>query len=141
MSHIVVYTDGGSRGNPGPAAYGFVVMSGDVILYESGQEIGIATNNVAEYAAIEEALRWIVDNREKIGEFSVIEMRMDSLLACQQLKGVFAIKKAHLASSAARIHELEKRAGIPVRYTHVRRELNTRADALVNAALDRNSAK
>ena len=136
---ISVYTDGGSRGNPGPAAYGFVVRKGQDLLHASGKIIGIATNNTAEYSGILEALSWIFRNRESIGEISGINCSMDSLLACQQLRGVYKIKQPHLMAFIIKIREMETELGVPITYHHIPREKNKEADALVNKALDASS--
>lgn len=138
-NNLIIYTDGGSRGNPGKAAYGFVVMEGEMAIYGEGGPIGIATNNVAEYEAILKSLEWVMRNREKIGGFSGIIVRMDSLLACQQLKGIYKVKSPHLAEYLIKIKRLEREANIPVQYQHVPREKNKEADALVNRALDMNT--
>lgn len=133
---INVFTDGGSRGNPGPAAYGFIIRDSETLIHAEGKTLGITTNNVAEYSAILEALVWIKANRELIGDTSGINFYMDSLLACQQLKGVFRVKKAHLAEFLIKIREIERKIGVNVTYTHIPREKNKEADKMVNLALD-----
>lgn len=133
---LTIFTDGGSRGNPGPAAYGFVIKAYNKILYKQGKAIGIETNNVAEYSAILASLEWVEKNIPK--EILKIEFKMDSLLACQQLKGIFKIKKEHLKNFVLSIKTLEKKIGLPIEYIHIPRELNKEADSLVNAALDKN---
>lgn len=132
-NELTIFTDGGSRGNPGPAAYGYVITDDNKeIVREEGKAIGVNTNNVAEYSAILEALRWIEQNAktDKISFF------MDSLLACQQLSGKWKIKSEHLRSMFYTIKELEQKVEAPVIYSHVRREYNKEADKLVNLALD-----
>src|SRR5258708_37850553 len=104
-----VYTDGGSRGNPGPAAFGVVIKENEKIVHAFGRTIGIATNNVAEYSGILEALRWVFHNRESLGEISEIHCYMDSQLACLQLNGIYKIKKAHLAVFLTQIGEIERK--------------------------------
>lgn len=132
---LIIHTDGGARGNPGPAAIGVVieVESGekDTPLIEFGKAIGETTNNVAEYTAVLEALK-AIGKEEK----SSIDFYLDSLLVVQQLKGYFKIKDARLRELATAIRMLEGEVGGEVRYHHVRREENTRADFLVNRALD-----
>ena len=137
MNQLSIFTDGGSRGNPGPAAYGFVIRNGEKIIHESGKEIGIETNNVAEYSGILESLQWIMTNRESLGDISGIDMFMDSQLACRQLNGLYKIKKAHLASFLIKIREIEGKIGVPITYIHIPREKNKEADRLVNKALDK----
>jgi len=134
---LSVYTDGGSRGNPGPSAFGFVVKKGQEGMHKAGKAIGIATNNIAEYSAILEALTWIAGHRELIGEISGINMYMDSQLACRQLHGIYKIKNVNLAGFLIKIREMEKKINIPVNYFHIPREKNREADRLVNQALDK----
>lgn len=135
---LCIFTDGGSRGNPGPAAYGVVIKRGTADITRFGQCIGIATNNVAEYSAIAEAFKWILLNRELVGDISVINFYMDSQLACRQLTGMYKVTKSHLAQFLFKIREMEKIVGVAVTYTHIPREQNKEADAQVNHALDKN---
>ena len=130
--HLITYTDGGSRGNPGPAAFGYVVKAPDgETLYAHGEYIGETTNNQAEYKAILAAIR-------KAREFGAetLEMRMDSELAMKQLTGQYKVKDPGIATLYVLIHN-EKIAFKKVTFTHVRREYNKEADAKVNEALDR----
>lgn len=128
---LVVNVDGGARGNPGPAAIGAVVQdaNGDV-LEEHGERIGVATNNVAEYRAlllgIARAAELGADELELIG---------DSELIVRQVKGEYKVKDAtmrELHGEVKRALQAFERWSI----RHVRRELNTEADRLVNAVLD-----
>ncbi len=127
---LVVEADGGSRGNPGPAAFGAVVRDGDTghVLVEVAETIGETTNNVAEYrgliAGLEQAL--LVDAEAEI------EARLDSKLVVEQMSGRWAIKNAGLRELALRARNLRAK----VTYTWVPRAENTLADALVNEALD-----
>ena len=126
-----LFTDGGSRGNPGPAAYAFVLEAEDgTVLDARGEAIGVATNNVAEYAALVAGLERAVD--AGVDELEVIS---DSELLVRQMRGEYKVKNRALqdlfldASRYARkIHR--------VTYTAVRREHNELADSLVNEALD-----
>ncbi len=131
---IRVWCDGGSRGNPGPAAIGAVVedVSTDppTVLGTVSETIGIATNNVAEYRALIEGVRLA----STFGTGS-IEIRADSQLVIKQLRGEYRIKDANLRTLAIEAQAL-LRGFHQVELTHVRRELNTDADLLVNAALD-----
>lgn len=130
---LVVEADGGSRGNPGPAAYGTVVRDGETgrVLVEVAETIGEATNNVAEYrgvlAGIQHALE--VDPEARI------EARLDSKLIVEQMSGRWAIKNAALRELALAV----RRLGADVSYTWVPRAQNTAADRLVNEALDAQS--
>lgn len=131
---LVVEADGGSRGNPGPAAYGAIVRDGDTgrVLVEVAETIGEATNNVAEYrgvlAGIEHAL--------EIDPEARIEARLDSKLIVEQMSGRWAIKNAALRDLALAVRRLRS----DVSYTWVPREQNTAADRLVNEALDAQAA-
>ena len=126
-----LFTDGGARGNPGPAALGYVLEAEDgTVLAAHGEAIGVATNNVAEY-------RGLVAGLERAAELQVgeVEVVSDSELLVKQMNGEYRVKNEalrHLSLEAAR---LARRVGT-VRYTAVRREQNELADRLVNEALD-----
>lgn len=128
---LVIYTDGGSRGNPGHSAIGYVV--GDKAY---GEYIGHTTNNVAEYKAISAALRKakLLLGKTKSKQTEV-EVRMDSELACRQLSGIYRIENETLQPLFFEIWNL-KFDFKSVSFVHVRREQNTKADAMVNQALD-----
>ncbi len=135
MLKLIVYTDGASRGNPGPASYGFTVADGKgKLLYEEGEYIGITTNNVAEYTAVLKSFKLI---RKKFQEKSPLQIELfaDSKLVAEQLSGRFKIKHPNLKPIFNEIKVLEMQFG-SVMYTHVPREKNTLADSLANKALD-----
>ncbi len=124
-------TDGGARGNPGPAAFGYVLEAENgTVLDARGEAIGIATNNVAEYRALVEGLR-------KAAELGVDELEVisDSELLVRQMKGEYKVKNETLRALNDEASELSLRLR-KVRYTAVRREHNELADRLVNEALD-----
>ena len=126
-----LFTDGGARGNPGPAAAAFVLEAADgEVLASHGEAIGVATNNVAEYRALLAGL-------ERARDLGVTELEVvsDSELMVKQMRGEYRIKNAALAELAAQAARLARVVGT-VRYTAVRREQNTLADRLVNDALD-----
>lgn len=133
--HAVLYSDGGSRGNPGPAASGFVILNdkGEVVS-EGGAYLGITTNNVAEYQAVYLGL----ERAQELG-YKTIDFRMDSLLVVNQMNGSWKIKNADLAVINSRIHELSRRFE-KVTFSHVRREYNKLADGVVNKVLDQHQA-
>lgn len=134
---LIVNTDGGSRGNPGSAGIGIVIKNKNgKILCEHGEKIGIATNNVAEYRAVLWATNWIIEHIKKSKEVSQIDFFLDSLLVVSQLNGIYKIKNSDLRNIFFSIKEHEALLKIPVRYTHVPREKNKEADAMVNQALD-----
>jgi len=124
-------TDGGSRGNPGPAAYGYVLETDDgTVLAAHGAAIGIATNNVAEY-------RGLVEGLKKAAELEVDELEVvsDSELLVHQMRGDYKVKNETLRELWLDANDLERKLG-KVTYTAVRREHNELADRLVNEALD-----
>jgi ribonuclease HI len=126
-----LFTDGGARGNPGPAAYGYVLETGDgTVLAAHGEAIGVATNNVAEYKGLVEGLR-------KAAELQVdeVEVVSDSELLVHQMRGDYKVKNEALRElwrEAMRLATQFDR----VTYSAVRREHNELADRLVNEALD-----
>jgi probable phosphoglycerate mutase len=124
-------TDGGSRGNPGPAAYGYVLEAEDgTVLDARGETIGRATNNVAEY-------RGLVAGLEKAVELGVTELEVvsDSELLVKQMLGDYRVKNEALRELFLDAEDLAAKIE-RVRYTAVRREHNDLADRLVNEALD-----
>jgi ribonuclease HI len=124
-------TDGGSRGNPGPAAYGYVLETDDgTVLAAHGAAIGIATNNVAEYRGLVEGLKRAVEL-----EVDELEVVSDSELLVHQMRGDYKVKNETLRELWLDANDLERKLG-KVTYTAVRREHNELADRLVNEALD-----
>lgn len=139
--HIVVHTDGGARGNPGPAAIGIVVEVDRKRVGEFGKKIGETTNNVAEYIAVIEALNYIRNQgTEHGGQGTQIDFYLDSKLVAQQLNGLFKVKDAKLRELLSQVRILEQEMGGVVRYHVIPRELNRRADFLVNQALNTREA-
>jgi len=124
-------TDGGARGNPGPAAYGYVLETDDgTVLDARGEAIGRATNNVAEYRAL-------IAGLESAAQRGVTELEVvsDSELLVKQMLGDYRVKNEALRALWEEANDLERRFD-RVRYTAVRREHNELADRLVNEALD-----
>lgn len=130
---IIAYSDGGSRGNPGPSASGYVLMqeSGEVIA-EGGEYLGVTTNNVAEYTAV---LQGLLRARE-LG-YEEVDFRMDSQLVANQLNGIYKIKHPDLAVINQKIQQVVDEFN-KVTFSHVRREYNKLADGVVNRILDEN---
>ncbi len=129
--HVHIYTDGGSRGNPGPAASGAVIKSQDgELLAEVTEYLGKTTNNQAEYTAIIIGLERAV----KLGATQV-SLFMDSELATKQLKGEYRVKDPEIAKRFLEVKNLLHKFD-QVSFTHIRREKNEEADALVNKCLD-----
>jgi ribonuclease HI len=126
-----LWTDGGARGNPGPAAFAYVLEADDgTVLAAHGEAMGVATNNVAEYSALLAGL-------EQAAELGVDELEVvsDSELMVKQMRGEYKVKNEALRELSLRAKELARRIG-RVTYTAVRREHNELADRLVNEALD-----
>lgn len=136
LKSIRMYADGGARGNPGPAAGGAVLVamlddgSNGEVIAEVGKYLGTATNNQAEYTGIVIGL----EKARELG-FDVVEARLDSELAVKQLNGEYRVKNAELAKLFLVIHNLRTHFR-KVTFTHVRREYNTLADAVVNKTID-----
>ncbi|MEK7065576.1 MAG: ribonuclease HI family protein [Patescibacteria group bacterium] len=130
---LIIHTDGGARGNPGPAAIGVVIEEEKERkkIAEFGKKIGETTNNVAEYTAVIEALR-----RIKSMEVSEIDFFLDSVLVVNQLNGTFKVKNMKLRELLMQVRTLEEENGGVIRYRAIPREKNRRADFLVNRALD-----
>jgi ribonuclease HI len=127
-----LHTDGGSRGNPGPAAYAFVLETEDgTVLDARGETIGVATNNVAEYSALVAGLE--AASRAGVDELEVVS---DSELLVKQMRGEYKVKNAALRELSVEAARLAREIGT-VAYRAVRREQNELADSLVNEALDR----
>jgi ribonuclease HI len=146
---LLLNTDGGSRGNPGPAAYGYVIQDitsgaglpatvgasatsgAGMILEKCGKYIGITTNNIAEYEALLHGVKWVVDNEPE----AELVIKMDSLLIVNQIKGLFKVKNPGLLPKYL---EVKKLLATLKKYeiSHTYREGNSVADGLVNEALD-----
>ncbi|MEI7741957.1 MAG: ribonuclease HI family protein [bacterium] len=133
--HLRIYTDGGSRGNPGPAGIGGAIYAihedgTEELVAEVSEYIGETTNNQAEYRAIIASLTKALEfHPEKI------DMRMDSELAVKQIRGEYKVKNQDLAMRFLEVKNLCTKFK-NMTWTHVRRERNTAADALVNLAID-----
>ena len=130
-AELIINCDGGSRGNPGPAAFGVSIQRPDGTEIDAiGETIGVATNNVAEYSAVIVGLKRCA----ALGARAV-HVRSDSQLLIEQLSGRYKVKNETLKKLHAEAIEAAK-AFDRVTYEHVRREKNKRADELVNIALD-----
>lgn len=130
----IIYADGGSRGNPGPSASGFVIMNNQQqVIAQGGEYLGITTNNQAEYQGVRQGL-------EKALELGLkrIDFRLDSMLVVNQMNGIYTIKNRDLWPINERIRDLVRKFE-RVTFSHVPRELNQLADGEVNRALDAHS--
>lgn len=135
-----IFTDGGSRGNPGPAAIGVCAKHHQDIVFQLAESIGSTTNNVAEYTAVIKALEYLLANQLSVSNLNFI---LDSELAVKQLTNQYKIKKPHLLQLVNQIHQListlkNRQLCQAITFSHVQRQQNTTADSLVNQALDKN---
>ena len=129
---LIIEADGGSRGNPGPAAYGCLVKDAQTneVLFEEGKTLGITTNNVAEYSGLVAAL----EAAHEIDPNAQIEVRMDSKLVVEQMSGNWKIKHVNMKDLVEKARNAF--AQTQVNYVWVPRENNSAADTLLNIALD-----
>lgn len=146
MTILKIFTDGGSRGNPGTAGIGVVIYKKDKgsrlfeKVYAFGKKIGISTNNVSEYTAIIEAWRWIIQNRNKFPQDITINFYLDSFLAVNQLNGRYKLKSVNLTELLFTVKELQQKVEVyDISYNYVIRVENMEADFWVNKALDSQS--
>lgn len=131
MNKVIIYSDGGSRGNPGPSACGFIVMNDqEHVIHEGGMYLGITTNNIAEYQGVRLGLEKALEMKVR-----VVDFRLDSLLVVNQMNGVYTIKNRELWPIYERITELAGQFD-KVSFSHVKREFNQLADGMVNKILN-----
>ena len=134
--HLTIYTDGGSLNNPGKAASAFVVYKDGKFFHKHKEKIGIASNNVAEYTALIKALEYL---KKYVSRYTLhvtrIDIISDSQLMVRQVNGLYKVKNADIKPLHTRVKMLEMQIGLPISYTHVLREKNQEADALVKEAL------
>lgn len=137
MKKVIAYTDGGARGNPGPAGIGVHIEDASgAMLKEVKEYIGNSTNNFAEYQAVAKALQTLKAMYGKQAKEMEVELRMDSELVKKQLNGEYQIKEPGLVPLFIEIHNLRVANFPNLTLTHVRREKNKEADRLVNEAID-----
>ena len=137
LPSLIIHTDGGARGNPGPAATGFTIHNqAGKLLFQLGTTIGSTTNNVAEYTAVIHALSWVDNNHLLLSGFGSIQAFLDSSLVVNQLAGKFKIRQQHLIPLYRQTHALIAKIGVPVHFSYIPRLQNSAADKLVNLALD-----
>ena len=138
MDKIIIHTDGGARGNPGPAGIGAVIQrEGEEVLKEISEYIGEQTNNYAEYEALIRALeecKKIFGAKLKDIEVEVV---MDSELVVRQLSGIYKVKEPTLKEKFAEVAKMRLQEIPNITFRHIRREENAHADKLVNEAIDK----
>lgn len=133
MNNLIIYTDGGSRGNPGPAAIGvYITDENGLEILKMSKQIGNSTNNVAEYSAVVEALKWIKENKRN--DIQILKFFLDSNLVVKQLNGIFKIKDGNLRNLILKVKILEQEIGKKIYYQYIPREKNKIADRLVNSS-------
>ncbi|MFQ5661720.1 MAG: ribonuclease HI family protein [Candidatus Paceibacteria bacterium] len=138
MNKITLFTDGGARGNPGPAGIGFVVRDADEkVLKEGSKFLGETTNNFAEYEAVIEGLKTLkkIFGTEKLKTFD-IEVKLDSQLVAEQLSGKYQIKEETLFGQFIKVHNMQVKDFPKIKFTYIPREQNKEADKLANEAMD-----
>lgn len=132
---LTVHTDGGSLNNPGPAACSYIISKqDDTIIEKVSFFLGVQTNNVAEYSGVKNALTAILRLKGSL-PISSLFFVSDSLLMVSQLNGVYKVKNEKIRELILAIRVLEQQVGVPIKYSHVLRELNQPADDLVKECL------
>ena len=137
IDYIHIYTDGGSRGNPGPAASGVYItdQAGNKIT-GFGKKLGTQTNNFAEYTAVIQAFEWVISHRNEFDESLHIAFFMDSQLVYSQILGIWKVKNEAIGNLLGIIREKQSLLTAIITYSHIPREKNKNADRYVNLALD-----
>lgn len=140
---ITIHTDGGARGNPGPAAIGAVLEIPGIGKKTYGEYIGETTNNVAEYQALVFALKKVKSliGGEKLKNYAAIEVYADSELMVRQLNKEYKVKEKEIQGLFLDVWNLSIDLIVPITYHHVERAKNAEADMLVNRALDQEASK
>jgi mutator protein MutT len=133
---VIIYSDGGSRGNPGPSAAGYIILNNrQEVVTEGGEYLGITTNNQAEYQGVRLGLEKAIE----LG-FKKVDFKLDSMLVVNQMKGYYKIKNRELWPINERIRMLMTKFD-RVTFTHVNRQFNQLADGIVNKTLDAHKGK
>lgn len=130
---LSVFTDGGSRGNPGISGYGLVIKSGSEVIFEEAKFLGIKTNNEAEYMGLIGALTWISENKKNVEKINIFS---DSQLMVRQVQGIYKMKAPNLKPLLSTVRALIEQINLPIEFKSVPREDNSLADELANQAMD-----
>ena len=133
--NIKIYCDGGARGNPGPAAYSFIVVENEKVVYKKSRFLGRRTNNFAEYSGVLAALEWLI---KKSAGLDNVPIFLDSQLAVKQLNGEYKVKSSNLKPLITKIKLLENNMDTKINFHFLPRDKNKLADFLVNKTLDKN---
>lgn len=137
-SFIKINTDGGARGNPGPAASAFLVFAADNKLVEGSKFLGKSTNNEAEYQAVLLALEWLETNYKNL-DTNMVRFFLDSELVVKQLNGAYKIKSKNLLPLHLKAKSIIAKLPLKISFSFVYRENNIDADSLVNKEIDENT--
>ncbi|MCX6726368.1 MAG: ribonuclease HI family protein [Candidatus Shapirobacteria bacterium] len=129
-----VFTDGGSRGNPGISGYGVVIKADSKTIYRESKSLGIKTNNEAEYYALISAIKWIVQEHPTAEK---IVFHSDSELVIRQVTGIYKMKALNLKPLLQQVHSLLSQLSLPYDFKIIPRELNVDADKLANQAMNK----
>lgn len=130
---LQIFTDGGSKGNPGPAAVGVAYFLNGAQVDSYREDIGTATNNEAEYTALIRALEMLLKSSKlKNLDYKSVVVHSDSKLMVSQVNGLWKVNESRIREFILKIRSLEGEVGLPIRYVNIPREQNTVADDLVN---------
>jgi len=135
-SNLKIYTDGGSRGNPGLSACAFVVIDSGKIIHKDAKYLGIKTNNEAEYFGVLIALEWLENNRNILSDKSEILFFLDSELVVRQILDKYRVKASNLKELKSKVKMLLEDIQIKVNFFSIPREKNKIADLLLNRKID-----
>lgn len=138
---LIVHTDGGSRGNPGPGACGYVVEKSGEILLKGAKYLGKVTNNFAEYSGVITVLELLTKNEELIQDVEKITFVLDSELVVRQLNGIYKVKDLSLQKLYMDVKNLLLKISAKVVFTNVLRSENKLADQLLNEELDKKASQ
>lgn len=136
---LSIYTDGGARGNPGPAACAYLIVQNQKLLHQDSKYLGITTNNQAEYEGVVLALNYLQTQKATLAPGTTLAFHLDSLLVVNQLSGTYKIKHLPLQRLAQHIHHQLESLGLPATFTYIPRAQNHLADALLNQELDQHT--
>lgn len=135
---IKIYSDGGSRGNPGPSACAFAVIDSGKILYKESKYLGKKTNNEAEYYGLIIALEWLNNNLNKMNHIRIANFFLDSELVVKQINKIYKVKGKNLLPLFKKVNNLIDSLNIKSNFFSIPREKNKIADKLLNLEMDEN---
>jgi ribonuclease HI len=135
---LKVYSDGGSRGNPGPSACAYIFIFGGKILHKESKFLGNKTNNEAEYYGLIIALEWLKKNLDKFNKIDSINFYLDSELVVKQIKGIYKVKGNNLKPLYTKVKNLVNSLRFKISFISIPREKNKIADKLLNVEMDEN---